>query len=212
MRLALRARSLVALSLAACLAGCATQNAGPPPLLELSSLHCGQAPGLAGVPKLVYDPKQDENTTTAVITAASSCFKDAVGSSLYAAYELPSMPLPYIVRVDSEPEGETLMALRVLLYGSDGLLKRQFARKQIFFRGNALSVIFRSHADERYIVVASDPAAVGQKLSRVQDATRSTVVAAYPVMFNMYTGAEATMKNILSENGRVTISLQPIPR
>lgn len=208
----LRAPSLIALSLAACLAGCATPKLGPPPLLDLSALHCAQAPGLTGVPKLVYNPKQDDNSTTAEITAASSCFKDAEGSSLYAAYELPSLASPYIVRVDSEPEGETLMALRVLLYGSDGTLKRTFVRKQIFFRGNALSVMFRGHDDERYVVVASDPMAIGQKLSRVEDGTRSTFVAAYPVMFAVYSGTDASVKNTLSENGRVTISVQPIPK
>jgi pimeloyl-ACP methyl ester carboxylesterase len=105
----------------------------------------------------------------------------------------------------------TLLALRVLLYGSDGSLKREFSRRQIVFRGSALSVIFRGHADERYLVVASDPAAVGHQLSQVRDVTQGTMMAAYPFYFYVYSGTDATLKNILSQNGRVTVSLRPLP-
>ncbi|MGH8288022.1 MAG: hypothetical protein ACREV7_03215 [Steroidobacteraceae bacterium] len=142
MRVALGARSLAALILMAGVTGCATQKADPPPLLDLSAFNCGQAPVLAGAPTLVYDPQRHKSQTTADVTAASSCFKDSVGSSLYLAYELPSVPTSYLVRVDSEPEGATLMALRVLLYGSDGSLKRAFSRKQIVFHGHAESGIW----------------------------------------------------------------------
>ncbi len=210
MRTAFGIRSLATLVLIGCAAGCASQKAGPPPLLDLTASHCGSAPELTGAAELVYDPKKDENEATAEITSASPCFKDTAGSSLYSAYELPSSPTSYLVRVTSEPEGETLLALRVLLYGSDGSLKREFSGKQIVFRGSALSTIFRSHDDERYLVVASDPAAVGHTDSRLREATQANMAAAYPVYFSYYTGSDVVVKNILSHNGRVIVSLEPL--
>jgi hypothetical protein len=211
MRVAPGTRGPIALIMVASLSGCATQKPAPPPLLDLSALHCGPAPVLAGAPPLAYDPGKHQNETSAELTAASSCFKDSVGSSLYVTYALPASPTPYLVRVDSEPEGATLLALRVLLYGSDGSLQREFSRHQIVFRGSALSVIFRAHPGERYLVVASDPRAVGQRLTQLRDATQGTAVAAYPVFFTVYSGTDATVKNTLSQNGRVAISLQPLP-
>lgn len=211
MRVAAGARGPIALIVWASLGGCATQQPAPPPLLDLSALHCGGAPVLTAAAPLAYDPGKHRNETSAELTAASSCFKDSTGASLYVTYALPAAPPPYLVRVDSEPEGATLLALRVLLYGADGSLKREFSRRQIVFRGSALSVIFRAHPDERYLVVASDPRAVGQRLTQLRDATRGTAVAAYPVFFTVYSGTDATVKNTLSQNGRVAISLQPVP-
>lgn len=211
MRVTAGARGPIALIVMASLAGCATQAPAPPPLLDLSTLHCGPAPVLIGAPLLVYDPAKHRNETSAELTVASSCFKDSLGASLYLTYALPAAPSPYLVRVDSEPEGATLLALRVLLYGADGSPKREFSRHQIVFRGSALSVIFRAHPDERYLVVASDPRAVGRRLTQLRDATRVTEVAAYPLFFNFYSGTDATVKNTLAQNGRIAISLQPLP-
>lgn len=202
--------SPVTLILIGSLAGCATQRAAPPPLLRLNAARCDAAPTLTAARKIAYDPKKRENETTVEITGTSPCFSDAAGSSLYAAYALPSPPAAYIVRVDSEPEGKTLLAPRVLLYGSDATLKREFSGKQIVFRGGDLSVIFRSHEDERYLVVASDPAVVGHDISRVRDATHTAMAPVYPYYFYIYTGTDVTVKNTLSDNGRVSISLEPL--
>lgn len=212
MRIAFGARGPAALVLVGLAAGCANQPAGPPPLLDLTAVHCGPAPDLTGVPKLAYDPKKGENKTTVGITGASACFKDSNGASLFTAYALPSSLAPYLVRVSSEPQGKALLALRVLLYGADGSLKREFSGKQIVFRGNALSVIFRSHDDESYLVVASDPAAVGHTDSRVQEATQSYMVATgVGVYSSIYSGIDMVEKSVLSHNGSVVVSLEPLP-
>lgn len=210
MRTAPGIRSLAMLAVIAFVAGCANQKAAPPPLLDLTAARCASAPGLTGAPKLAYDPKKDENKKTAEITGASPCFKDAAGSSLYAAFELPSSPTPYLVRVTSEPEGNTLLALRVLLYGAGGSLKREFSGNQIVFRGSALSVIFRSHDDERYLVVASDPAAVGRADFRVQEVTEASLAAVGTGYMIVHTGGDMDEKDILSFNGRVIVSLEPL--
>lgn len=211
MKIAFGARSFAALMLIGFVAGCSTPEAGPPPLLDLTAAQCGSIPDLMGATKLAYNPEKNGNKTTARITAVSACFKDTSGPSLYAAYELPSSSTSYIVRVASEPEGKTLLALRVLLYGADGSVKREFSGKQIVFRGSVLSVIFRSHDDERYLVVASDPAAVGHTDSRVQEATQSYMAATGVGFYsNIYTGSDVVRKNILSHNGRVIVSLEPL--
>lgn len=210
MRASLGVGSLAALVVIGGLGGCATQKPGPPPLLDLTAHHCAVAPDLAGATALTLSPKKDESQTITAITSTSPCLKGSAGLSLYAAYELPSTPTPYLVRVNSEPEGLTLLALRVLLYGPDGSLKREFSGKQILFRGSDLSVIFRSHDGERYLVVASDPAAVGRKLARVHDATYSGVVPVYGGTMLYYSGTDGIINNVLSENGRVTVSLRPL--
>lgn len=210
MRIAHDFRILALLVLGALVAGCANQanqNPPPPPLLGLAASRCAAAPNLADARTLVYAPKKAKNNATAEITGASPCFKDAVGASLYVAYKLPFSPTSYVVRVTSEPEGDTLLALRVLLYGSNGTLKREFSGKQIVFRGGALSVIFRSHDDERCLVVASDPAVVGHRDSRVHETTRASMVAMVNAVLMLYTGMDVVAKDVYADNGRVIVSL-----
>lgn len=203
-------RGLFALGLTGCACACATHQVAPLPLLHVSASGCSSAPALARAVPLAYDPSKDDNGTSTDITAASPCFRDAAGASLYLAYHLPSSSASYVVRVDSVPEEETLLALRVLLYGANGTLEREFAGREIVFRGGDLSVIFRSHHRDRYLVVASDPAAIGRKVSHVQDATGAIPVAAYPYYFTLHSGTDATVSRTLSENGHITISLDPL--
>ncbi len=211
MSIALRIPRVLVLSLALMTVGCATPRVEPPPLLSLSNRRCEANPNWAAASTIAYDPSKHRGDASAEITSASACFEDAVGQSLYAVYRLPSLPATSLVRVESTPQGQTLMAPRVLLYGPHGRLKRQLSGSRVVFRGSALSVIFRSHADERYLVVASDPAVVGHAIARIRDAVQGSAIYAYPYIVPVYTGADATVKNVLSYNGRVTVALRALP-
>jgi hypothetical protein len=193
------------------LAGGAPQAAVPSPPPAASTVPCRSAPDLTDASRLAYDSGKHDNRVTIEITQASPCLKNPGGSGPYATYQLPVVSAPYLIRVSSEPQGNTLLALRVLMYGADGGLEREFSGKQVVYRGNALSVLFRSHDDERYLVIASDPVAAGEGVSRVQAVTHDNLIWGPRMSFSVPIGRDVRVKNTLSLTGRVVVSLEPLP-
>lgn len=206
----LRARRLAVAGLALVSAGCVTPRIGPPPLLRIADRHCTPHPNFAAASTIAYDTSRRRGEADTRITASSACFADRAGPSLYAVYRLPSLPVAYLIRVASMPEGAALLAPRVLLYGPDGTLKRRLSGRRVVFRGDALSVIFRSHIEERYLVVASDPTVIGHQISRIEDTVQGGAAYVYPYVVAVNTGADVTVNNVLSYNGRITVSLRTL--
>lgn len=193
------------------LGGCATKIPPMPPLTDLGTRQCATTPDFAHATPLPLNPRE-KTVKKITINAKTACLNDAAGPSLYVVYALPVSDKRYTVSVTSVPDGTTLFAPRVLLYGADGTLKRSFVGKQISFRGTSLSLYFLSHPGERYLVVASDPAAVGGKHDMIQSSTQVTPVMAYPFYFEMHTGSDTEIRDTFAYNGELEIRIIPPPK
>lgn len=200
---------LAAAMVAMVLAGCATPDPGMTPITSLEGRQCPAKPEFSSAAPLTFDAKSAK-ATSAVVDANAPCFSDERGTSMYAAFAIPALTGQYTVHVDSVPAGAALFAPRVLLYDKDGNLKRTVMEKQITYRGSSLSAVFRYHADEQYLVVASDPAACGQTQSRIQSSIQSTMICTGYGCFEMHTGAEGGTTTTLNHNGRLLVTLEPI--
>src|SRR5690242_12586505 len=100
------ARLLPALTL---LAACAAS--GPPPMTDLSMRECASAPDLTGARPLVLEGR----ALSADLDAAAPCWRTSEDSrSAYLVFQLPEAATPYLVKVTSTPQGQTLFSPRLV--------------------------------------------------------------------------------------------------
>ena len=201
-----RTRRLSALAGLALLSACANSGKAPPPLTDISARECAAAPDLSKAVPLAFDGKK-ETVQTADIADTTPCMKSAAGAALYVAYVLPRSDIPYVIAVASPALGMTLFAPHVMLLASDGTVRRDYAGKQVEFRGAGLGVQVRNHADETYLVVASDPASVGGTTSRINEATHVNYGSTGYATYQIHTGSESQDTYTYAHNGRVTVTL-----
>lgn len=202
--------------LAAFLAGCAQQApVMPPPVLDLTSRNdCAAKPDLGRALAVTLD-KDHKATVRAVVDQTAPCLEQTAGNkSLYAVFELPAADASAVVTVASATIGGGVFSPHVVLLNDQGLPLRELERDKFLFRGNELSVLFRQHADDRYILVASDPSAVGKSFVQVSETTSSqtmgTGTAAGPVYFTVYTGTDVSGEYIYAHTGAVTVTIAPV--
>jgi hypothetical protein len=193
------------------LTGCAHAPPPPPPAVDFSQMHCTGAADLTGATALAFDPK-NEKMTAAVLDAQAGCMDSANGvHTLYKVFELPQDTAPYIIRITAAPWGDTILAPRAAFLDEKGATKRTTAHNDFTFRGNSLVSLLRNHADEKYLVVSSDPEALGNSVSRINENVNVQAMAAGPVFFTMYTGSDTATNLTLSAAGNVNVTITPLP-
>jgi hypothetical protein len=196
------------------LAACSHEPPPPPPVLSVTAT-CTPTPSLAGATVAVFNPK-DEMPVSEDVGANAPCFEPSPGvKSLYRVFVLPPSDIPYVVSVASTPVGTGVFAPHLTLLDAQGLPRREIPRDSFIFRGTDLSVLFRNHADERYLLVASDPSVVGQSFSRLQETRNANemgaITAAGGAFFTVYTGTDTTTNLVYAHSGKVTVTLSAVP-
>jgi len=183
----------------------------PVPTFDLSTMACSPAPVVTSATELSWDGK-NETPAAATIDGKAPCLEDGASQrSLYRVFKLPVAAAPYIISVAATPWSGTILAPRLLLLDADGVIRRSTSREDFTFRGTVLSALLRSHADETYLVVASDPAVTGQLISRISESVRANMIMAYPVVANFYTGSDSTTKLLFLPVGSLTVTFSAIP-
>lgn len=157
-----------ALVLAAGLAGC---SSGPAPVTKVEAPSCATTPVLGGAPR----PGLGSMPVTLTFDARTACLDTPAGRATYVGFALPESAVPYEILLTSVPQGDTLLSPRVTTFAADGKPFRLVARDVFVLRGGVLRATVQAQPDERFMVVASDPASVGQEAVEV---TVSTMEAA----------------------------------
>ena len=141
------------------------------------------------------------------------CWQSEDGAkSAYVLFALPDNLEPYLVRVSSPAIGNTLFAPRLLMLDGLGSKLREMPRGSFTFHGSSLYLGIRVYPGERYLMVASDPAVVGQQVSQLQAGTQVTTAASGGVYFTVHTGFENNLNFTYAVNGKVIVSAEPIPK
>lgn len=190
------------------LSGCA-HAPSMPPLLALPARDCSAPPALAAGKPLDLT---DHSSATTDLDAASPCLLAPDGArALYAAFRLPpTKPAPQpgtVLRIDSVPLGQALLAPRLTLLDAQAQPTRSLGTTAFHYRGAALSALVALRPGEAFALVASDPPAVGRRQDRLHSTINATTVAAGPVIVTVLTGADSTSHTTLSLNGRVVATL-----
>jgi len=179
-----------------------------PPVTSLDGRVCVEHPELLG-----SRPLEIEKPATVEVDGQTPCLEPpGAAPAAYLVFKLPETAEPGILTVSSRRVGETLFAPRLMLLDGDGNVTREQPLRSFMFRGSALADKVRLHPGERYLVVASDPAAVGKQESRIVSSTNTSAAVAGPVIFTMTTGNEAHDAFTYAHNGSVTVAVRPLPK
>lgn len=150
---------------------------------------------------------------TAIFDDTTACLQAADGTkSVYLIVQLPANADPYIIAAASIPLGTTLFSPRLFMLDQDGRVRREIPNAAFVFRGSALHAAIRVHASDRYLVVASDPYSVGSQDSRIYTNTRSTLAPVGTGFIAIHSGEESVKTFTYAHNGRLTISVQALPK
>jgi hypothetical protein len=200
-----------ALTSLALLSACANNQKSVIPLTDISTRECAASFDLSKAVALAFDGKREFIQSTD-IDETTPCVKGANGAALYVVYALPASDVPYVISVSSLAAGSTMFAPRVMMLGGDGAVKREFSGSAIEFRGSGLGVMIRNHADETYLVIASDPAVAGHTNSRIVEATQVYTGSTGYGTYQVHTGTDTNEAYTLAHNGRVAVTLTPIEK
>jgi hypothetical protein len=195
-------QNIAGLAIAFALGACAVP-AGPPPILSLDDRVCAVQPELISAPLLVMN-----EAARVVLDGSSACWqRPEEGKSAYTVFQLPQTAEPYIVTVTSEPLGQGLFLPQVIILNPLGVTLRTVQSDSFQFHNSALSVGIRIHRDEGYLIVASNPQAVGRMVSRITDAT-----AVSGGRIQIHTGSETVDNYVYAHNGALVVTARPLPR
>jgi hypothetical protein len=195
-------------AVAAIVSACA--SAPPPPLLALPDAQtCSTHLDLSDATPVTL---KDGESVTRTFDGTSECWVAVDGSkSVYAVFRLPEAGTPYIVTVDSAPTGTALLPPQAMLLDKSGVVQREIGRDSFQFHGAILRGGIRIHAGDAYLVVRSDPRAVGKSVSQIVEATHEYVASTAAFMMIVHSGSEDKDDYTYSYNGIVTVSAQPLP-
>lgn len=191
-------------SLLLTLAGCASRM--PAPRTQIAQPACAAGFDLSGSQRLGLDAGQPLEHR---FDEASPCVKDAAGAStVYALFRMPAVDKPYLIEIDSQPVGAALFAPEVLTLDTQGQVLRTLAWDRFSTRGEELSgtlFVNAENAGERYLVVRSVPAVVGQKITRL--ASGSYFVPFINLVFPMayIHGTETEREYVLAHSGLIRL-------
>lgn len=202
------AASVLALVL---LAGCQTTRPDLPPLVQIAPAQCAAAPDLGHASSLPFDAESKERPLSVTIDEGSACLAEGNIKSLYEIFALPEPGYSYMVTVRSLPSKSGILAPRVIMLDEEGKKLRELSGDAFLFRGSALVAMLRVQAGERYMVVSSDPAVVGEDISRLSGSVNQQMINTGAVMFTVYTGSESTANLTYAYNGHIDIAARPIP-
>jgi hypothetical protein len=197
---------------AAALAGCNTGREAMQARLEVSAASCAADINLAAAQPFPAASNQ-KYMQTIRFTEASLCVNDAAGKkAVYAVLAIPADDGAGIITVSSHAMGETVFSPRLQLRDDRGTITREVARDAFLYNGAAVEAQLRERPGERYLVIMSDNASVGQSVQQIQSQRTSTAVAAGPVIVSVHTGSEQTSRLIFAHNGEVTVTVEPMPK
>ena len=197
----------LALLLTVILAGCAA--APPPPVTALNSRQCA-AHATDMAPRVL--PFGAENAVTVEIDGNFPCRLDQNGKPFVEiVFQLPEDKDPYLLRVMSLPRGETMFSPRMMLTDSARRVTKDVGPDNFQIHGPSLSTIVRAQPTDRFLVIRSNDASVGNQQTHISEQTSMSVMPAGNGFFIMTSGAEGHEIYTLAYNGRLRASAEPLP-
>jgi hypothetical protein len=204
-----RSGGLTALPLAALLAGCATTP--PPAVTAFARQDCAAAPDLAGAISLTPPKEKAEFVVTTPVGAGAACLARPGGAAPYVLYALPADFDDKTLMVGANLEAARVLSPEVSILDGQGQVTRRFGEADYLFRGTVYSVQFRPKVGEAYLLVAADPARVGQSFEAIHigTSTTSTVIpvgGAYATA-NWTSGVDQKVARTFSYEGAIEVTV-----
>jgi hypothetical protein len=178
--------------------------------VTIASRSCGPVPDLGTATPVPLDASKPVEVP---LDEKAKCLGPAGGpKAVYAVFALPSAAEPYVLGITSVPAGQGLFSPRVALLDAQGSKRRDIGRDNFTFHGSCLYVGLRVHADERYLLVTSDPETVGKQVQQISEQTRATLITAGVLSMQYHSGSDTTSTLTYALNGTITVTAQPLPK
>lgn len=162
---------------------------------------------------MVQESKSDPHKATVRFDETAACLADSKGTKgVYSVVDLGEGEPGSILTVTSYPMGTTVFSPRLEMRTAQGTLSREIGRDTFLYSNHALQAQLRVRAGERYLVIASDGASVGQSVEHIQSSRVSSGVMVGYVYVPVNTGGEAKAQLVFAHSGEVTATLAPMPK
>jgi hypothetical protein len=203
-----RCRRMTGLFAALLLAGCATVRSVPP-LTRIDGRSCHAKPELNAALPL----EAGKSVKTEIDTGSPCLVEGHNARSAYTVIRLPRSVEPYLIDVTSRPLGATLLSPRLMVLDEQGALLREVPRENFVFRGATLHAGMWARPGDGYLVVASDPASVGQLTSRLVSSSHvNTMPVGVGGVIMVHSGSESQAGYMFAHNGEIEVAARPAPK
>jgi hypothetical protein len=191
----------------ASLAACAT---APPPgaVLEHVASNCAAAPSVANAASLVPERERQAHAVRTPVTPQTPCIVGADGRTApYAVYAVPADFEDKTLTVGASLEASRIFAPQVSTLDAQGAVVRTFTRADYLYRGAVYGVQFRPRAGEAYVLVAADPALVGERYDSIMIGTSTTTTATTVGAISWTSGVDGELSRTFSYEGTIQVSV-----
>jgi hypothetical protein len=198
----------LALVVMAPLAVTACAKPPPPPILSMEGRQCTALPDLA----TAHPVSVNEKDVSVTLDDKTGCLDVHAERKLaYVAFGLPATDQAYLLSVTSIPIGEGLFFPKLTLLDGAGKVLREIPPDVFLPHGAALHAGLRPHPDERFLIVSSDPATIGQTASKLTEGIQVNGFMAGGIYVQVQTGAEGKSTLTHAYNGTVTVKATLVP-
>ncbi|MDB5459296.1 MAG: hypothetical protein JWO72_1037 [Caulobacteraceae bacterium] len=191
------------------LAGCAT--APPAAVVTYAHKDCPASPDLSAAISLTPPKDKAVYSVTTRLDAMAPCLSRQDGASPYHVYALPEDAETKTVTVGSILEQTRLLPPQISILDREGKVRRSFSTADYFFRGTVYSVQFQPRAGDAYVLVATDPARVGQEYNSISIGTSTSSTYANGAAISWTSGVDQRVSRIFSYEGSVEVTLYNNP-
>ena len=179
-----------------------------PPMLTINATNCAATPDLGTAHEVTL-----KASASVVFNDTTPCLQPVGGAArLYSVFRLPESTEAFWVTVTSVPRGQGIVAPYVVLLDQDGKPTREMTHDRFVFRGVSLKLSIRPQSNERYLLVASTPDAVGETTSGVVGNAQTTAVAVGTGYVVVPAGWENVHSVTRAHGGTITVTTELIPK
>lgn len=210
-------RKLVLLGGALLLASCATTAPIIPiPVTDISSKTCSDTPDLASALALTPPKKRTDHFVNTIVDSTKACVKIDGKPANYVVYTLPNFPDNHTITIGGLQEQLRTFAPIISVLDKDGKVSRAITEDRLSVLGNTYGISIRPSANDKYILVTSNPILVGKEVSTHE--TRIAVTTGYSynpatyggTSYNQYHGVEGKALRTYSHEGTIAVTVQAL--
>lgn len=151
----------------ALLAGCVTSVPAAPAVTSFSpTAACSAEASVTNAASLTPEKPRGHTEQMATLGPAMPCLQMASGASApYAVFSLPASGKVASISAGSMLEDARVIAPTVFTLSADNRVIRTFSERDLRHRDRTVGVLFVPRAEEKFVVVAAEPAKVGGAFS-----------------------------------------------
>ncbi|WP_404419084.1 hypothetical protein [Brevundimonas vesicularis] len=188
------------------LAGCVTVAPPAPATLTFDRTDC-MAVDLTKAVSLTPPKEQAVHYVSAHVDQTAPCAALDGVSSAYALFAIPADSEDKTLTVGAYLEPLRILSPAVTILDAEGRDTRRFTPDEFMYRGVNYSVLFKPRANERFVMVSSDPSRVGQRYDSISIGTSATTAYTGYGTATFVGGVDSAQSRVFSYDGMAQVTV-----